>query len=506
MTRRIRFLILSLVLLSTAALSGTVFLAVNGIRHLGAREAREEHFVIGMLESSYQLKIASEQNATSFRTYLLSGSPGSLQALEQARRTFDRALRRLDQYRDSSNDDQTLRAIQATALADRSLLDTVIVLREEGRTAQALELFTHRVDPGVLNREIDTLVSAQKLELADLHGDTVQTIQRTDTELGLLALITLPGAMLLAWLVYRRVMGPLGDLEAASRAIARGDLHVRVPLRSDDELGKVALAFNTMGQSLETSIQALQAANQELRETDRYKDEFLSVISHELRTPLNFIMGFAGILDDGLAGDLTPQQHTYLRRILDGSERMLHLVKNLLDMSRIQAGAFRIACNEGPYAPLVAEALASLRPLADEKRVALDSEVDVPGDVVLDRERILQVLSNLVENAIKFTGPAGRVHVQAQVEGAEVVTRVSDTGIGIDPADIPKLFQRFKQLDMGSTREAGGTGLGLSICKALVEAHGGRIGVTSEKGKGSTFWYSLPYRSAACGPGAIAPA
>jgi PAS domain S-box-containing protein len=236
----------------------------------------------------------------------------------------------------------------------------------------------------------------------------------------------------------------------------------------------------------------LAEANERLREADRHKDEFLSVISHELRTPLNFITGFASVLDDEVPGPLNALQHAYVGKILTGADRMLLLVNDLLDAAKLQAGKFDLAPQPTAYLPVVEEVVATLRPLADRHELRLDVLIEAEAVPVIDGPRVVQVLTNLVGNAIKFTPKGGRVTVRAFVRGDELVTQVMDTGRGIADSDIPRLFQRFEQLDMSATREAGGTGLGLTICKALVEAHGGAIGVLSERGRGSTFWFTLP--------------
>ncbi|MNR78795.1 Cell-division control histidine kinase PdhS [compost metagenome] len=236
----------------------------------------------------------------------------------------------------------------------------------------------------------------------------------------------------------------------------------------------------------------LEKANEALRTADRYKDEFLSVISHELRTPLNFITGFASILDDEVAGPLNETQQSYIRKIMNGADRMLELVNNLLDMSRIQAGKLHIEPEPSDYAPIVVEALAPLRPLTDQKQLTLTQEVQETPQLVIDPRRMTQVLTNLVDNAIKFTPKGGRITVRVRPIGDEVLTEVIDTGPGIDEEGISKLFRPFSQVDMSSTRRVGGTGLGLTISKAFVEAHGGQIGVHSRPGEGSTFWFTLP--------------
>jgi signal transduction histidine kinase len=182
-----------------------------------------------------------------------------------------------------------------------------------------------------------------------------------------------------------------------------------------------------------------------------------------------------------------------MANILNGADRMLLLVNDLLDFAKLHSGKFELAPRPTAYAPLVHEAIALMAPIADQKGVTLTA-ADVANPVIpCDGGRVIQVLTNLLSNAIKFTEPGGRVTVRAALHGAEVRTEVADTGCGIAPSDVPKLFHRFQQLEMGSTRKAGGTGLGLAISKALVEAHGGQIGLESTPGQGATFWFSLPF-------------
>lgn len=230
-----------------------------------------------------------------------------------------------------------------------------------------------------------------------------------------------------------------------------------------------------------------------LEQADVLKDQFISILSHELRTPINAITGFGSILDDEVAGPLTAQQHLYLGKILDGAETLLALVNDLLDLSRIQAGRFQLNPLPFDFPQLVTEKLEALEPIAEQRKLRLVNEV--PQDLPLlagDAQRIGQVLINLVNNAIKFTSAGGSIRVRACLDGAQLRCEVIDTGIGIAREDYEKLFKPFTQVDMTSTRQAGGTGLGLAISKSLVEAHHGQIGVESEPGKGSTFWFTLP--------------
>ncbi|MGE5708355.1 MAG: ATP-binding protein, partial [Bacteroidota bacterium] len=234
-----------------------------------------------------------------------------------------------------------------------------------------------------------------------------------------------------------------------------------------------------------------------LRQADRLKDEILSIVSHELRTPLNAIVGFASLLEDGAAGPMSERQCEFLGKILHHSEKMESLIEELLDLAQMKAGRFRVFPAQTPYLPLIEDVLQGLRPLLDGKRLVLHPQIEVERVPSLDRGRIHQVLTNLLSNAIKFTPPEGTIRVRAFVQESQLVTEVSDTGIGIAPEDLPKLFLPFHQLDMSMTREVGGTGLGLSISRGILEAHGGRLEAESPgPGKGATFRFRLPFDGA----------
>lgn len=230
-----------------------------------------------------------------------------------------------------------------------------------------------------------------------------------------------------------------------------------------------------------------------LQQADKLKDQFLGIVSHELRTPLNGIQGFGSILADGLAGELSAEQAHYVHRILDSSDILLGLVDELLDVSRIQAGKFTLERQAVEVSALVKEALVERGTQALEKGLSILNEVPADLPVVdADPRRVRQMLSNLLTNAIKHTPEGGAIALRAHVEGETVRLAVSDTGVGIAPEQLPRVFEAFTQVDMSNTRQVGGVGLGLFIVKMLVEAHGGELGVESEVGQGSTFWFTLP--------------
>jgi signal transduction histidine kinase/DNA-binding response OmpR family regulator len=236
-----------------------------------------------------------------------------------------------------------------------------------------------------------------------------------------------------------------------------------------------------------------QARIEALVQADQAKDQFLGILSHELRTPLNAIQGFGSVLEDGLMGELEPDQARYVGKILDASDSMLALVNDLLDMSRVQAGKFMLDRTDIALSPLVQKALASVAGAASDKHQTLvDATAGDLPTLNADPMRLMQVLTNLVTNAIKFTPEGGRITVRTQLAGSAVRFEVEDNGVGIPASEHGRIFLAFTQVDMSDTRQKGGVGLGLSIVKALVEAHGGELGLESEEGRGSTFWFTLP--------------
>ena len=228
------------------------------------------------------------------------------------------------------------------------------------------------------------------------------------------------------------------------------------------------------------------------QEADRLKSAFLASMSHELRTPLNSIIGFTGILLQGLVGDLNPEQDKQLHMVQNSAKHLLELINDVLDISKIEADQMNIFVEQFDLHALIEKVVHSVTPLADRKnlplRMELSSEV---GQISSDRRRVEQILINLLNNAIKFTDH-GEVLLKCEVRGSIVETQVTDTGIGIKDEDLNLLFKPFQQVDTGLSRQYEGTGLGLAICKRLVEKLGGEISVESELGKGSTFTFSLP--------------
>jgi PAS domain S-box-containing protein len=267
-----------------------------------------------------------------------------------------------------------------------------------------------------------------------------------------------------------------------------------MPLMGTDGRPEGILVLNLEVSDRVASQRQLRDQIARLHELDQLKADFLNAASHELRTPLTSIKGYAEFLEDGVGGSLTPTQHEHVAQIQAGTQRLRRIVDDMLDFARLEAGVFQLQPLRTDLARVIEQEVASLRPLAVEKQVTLELQTpaaDLALVATVDPLRIGQVLLNLVGNAIKFTPAGGHVVVEALSRDGGVRVEVRDTGIGIPQECHQKVFEKFYQVNPSSTREHGGAGLGLAISRALVEAHGGTIGLTSAPGQGSTFWFHL---------------
>ncbi|MNS43235.1 Non-motile and phage-resistance protein [compost metagenome] len=273
---------------------------------------------------------------------------------------------------------------------------------------------------------------------------------------------------------------------------------------SQDELAERIQELTRLKESLEARVEArttdlaaerdrLKTANEDLRTLENLKTTFVNAVSHDLRIPLTGIMGYAEFLEEELEGPLTEAQQAYVAHILDAARRMASLLNELLDYARMEAGQFTVEPRAVDFAGLLEQAAATFYPAFERKRLRYTAELPAfLPEVHADPERVVQVLSNLLSNAAKFTPEGGAIAARARLmpERAVLYIEVTDTGVGIPPEDLPHLFERFFQTHAGKT--AGGTGLGLSISKTLIEAQGGDMGATSQPGQGTTLWFTLP--------------
>ena len=310
--------------------------------------------------------------------------------------------------------------------------------------------------------------------------------------------LALVGGFIISWsfiLPVREAHGFLSD-------VAAGRFGGTVVVPNRDEFGALAEHMTWMSRELHrlddeqrVAAATLRGLNDRLALASRAKSEFLANMSHELRTPLNAILGFTEIMLDELYGEVPPNLREPLVDIQTNGRHLLRLINDVLDLSKIEAGRLELGVDEYSVQEIVDVVHTSLKSLAIEKGLAFSVWVqpDIPT-ARGDGRRITQCLMNLAGNALKFTRH-GRVEIDVRLDDGWLTYRVSDTGIGIPKEEVENIFAEFRQVDTTITREYGGTGLGLSITKRLVELHGGRIGVESELGKGSRFFFTLPLRT-----------
>lgn len=291
------------------------------------------------------------------------------------------------------------------------------------------------------------------------------------------AVIGLGLATVAGTVTARRITAPLQDLAVGARRIGRGDLSRDVPVTGHDEVAEMARTFNAMAA--------------DLRRADEARRQLLADIAHELGTPLAVLQANLEGMLDGVV-EVTPVR---LASLHNQTEVLTRLVRDLRDLALLREGALRLDRGPLDLVHLAREVVETSQAAADEKGLTLTVDRSGPVVVIADRERIAQVLHNLVSNALRHTERGGTVRVAASINGADGQIEVADTGAGIPEGDLPYVFDRFHRVDRSRSRATGGAGLGLAIVRQLVEAHGGRVWVRSREGEGSTFGFTLPLAS-----------
>ncbi|MBW1723870.1 MAG: DUF3365 domain-containing protein [Deltaproteobacteria bacterium] len=301
-------------------------------------------------------------------------------------------------------------------------------------------------------------------------------------------------------LMRRMVIKPLQEMEKMTSEIGRGNLNARVNINTGDEFQKLGLAFNHMTLRLSTGRDFLEEkiaqatfelseANQELKTLDQLKSDFLANMSHELRSPLTVIRGGVDYLNRTIKLE---DNRNYLEIIDKNLARLIRLVSDLFDFTKIEAKKIDWSFEEENLTVLIEEVIEILSPLALDKKIPIIYEPS--GHIIMkfDLERIEQVLVNLMENAIKFSDQKTEIRINVQQDPESVTVSIKDHGIGIPEKNIETIFDKFSTVPSGRDGKTEGTGLGLAICKAIVEAHGGKIWVESIRGISSTFFFTLP--------------
>ncbi|MDA8210551.1 MAG: ATP-binding protein [Clostridia bacterium] len=288
----------------------------------------------------------------------------------------------------------------------------------------------------------------------------------------------------LSMFIFRKFIHPLIEMDKAAKAIAEGDFGKQLAVDSNDEVGRLAHSLNRMSAELKEKIEAIERL-------DRLRQELLSDVSHELRTPLTVIQGFAEALHDDMVKS-REQEKFYLRNIVDESGRLRDLVNDILKLKSMEAGIV----DEMEYVvlnKLIHITAERMKQIAVVRDIEIVTSLPAQGITVLGNiDRLKQVLTNLLDNAIKHSNPGGTVTVELGEQAGWALLAVKDTGPGIPPEDLENIWERFYKTDKSRSRHGAGAGLGLAIVKKIVEVHQGRVEVASELGKGAVFTVYLP--------------
>ena len=361
-------------------------------------------------------------------------------------------------------------------------------LATAGRTATADSVIDRAIGPTI--GDIERIVSLSEQTIQDrtrerVNDIAVASVRSRDTSLRLLAAAAVLAVLIGLWLT-QSVSRPIDELDAGMRAVAEGDFGHPLQLapQRQDEFGRLAKSYNSMAT--------------QLRELDRLKAEFISVASHELKTPINVVMGYLQLLQENVYGELNERQLEIVKTLTAQSKSLSRLVRQLLDVSRFEAGGGKVEPRTFPLPAFLGDLERTFRVLAIQRNVkfTVTRTNDLPHEVRWDPERINEVLGNLLSNAFKFTPSGGQVELDVSREDAGVRMRVHDTGAGIPATELAYVFEKFYQAN-NQTTGIKGTGLGLAIAKGIVTAHGGTIGVESTVGVGTSFTLHLPIKSAA---------
>jgi two-component system, NtrC family, sensor histidine kinase GlrK len=295
----------------------------------------------------------------------------------------------------------------------------------------------------------------------------------------ILASLALGSVIIISFLITRSITTPLGLLRLKTREISEGVFKSDLKISSSPEISELTQAFNVMIHRLST--------------LEKMKSDFFSIMSHELRTPLTSIKEGIALLQEGAAGPVTDKQKKLLTIVAQESRRLIELVNSSLDLSKMESGMMVYHFEQADLVFLINKVIVEMGPLVEVKKVRLQAEVktNLPR-IKMDQERILQVLRNLIGNALKFTPQGGRIAVFAGVSGQNIKVAVRDTGPGIPENSLTTIFNKFYQVAPEKSIQTKGSGLGLAIVKHIITSHGGRVWAESKLGQGSTFYFVLP--------------
>ena len=481
MTIRTRLVLGLLAIALTLVIPLIIALRALDDMHETTAGLRDRELAASLLLS--RIRAGTEELRRAETALLFVHDSSAREQMELALTTLSAMADSLDFYRlDTAATNVRRTAAEVAAAAPREYAAALA-----GDAATAERISTTELVPAIgrLERWVEAAARSLQMRTNAQVARTADAIDRARV-LGvtlLLAAVALAAAIAV-WLT-RTISRPARDLERGMRAISEGDFGHQLGTKLDrpDEFGRLAAGFTSM--------------SRRLVELDRLKAEFVSVASHELKTPINVILGYLTLLQEGVYGPVTEKQHEILSTLESQSQTLARLVKQLLDVSRFEAGGGSIDPRPFEPCPFLEELESAFSVLAHQRSVELELRCapGLPPTVVWDRDRMSEVVGNLLSNAFKFTESGGRVGLTAEaLDDGTVVIEVRDTGAGISAEQLPHIFRKFYQADNQTRASALGTGLGLAITKEIVDAHGGSITCESTPGVGTSFLITLPAR------------
>lgn len=434
---------------------------------------------------------------TGVRGFIITGNDTYLQPFNRGKNNVGENLSRLRSLTADNPTQQQRIAGLERVLSElvKSLSERVAIRREkgfEGSYPQISDSQSRRLMDEARN-SIDQLKTEELLLLTEREQNLDRSLRRIIWIFIAGCIAGLSSLIFANFLVFRETNRR--RLAEAGLRRANRELEGKVEERTS-QLTEANRSLSEAGQEREQLLASEQLARREAQIANRLRDEFLATVSHELRTPMNAILGWARLMK---AGKLNEEQTAKaVDTIIKNSETQDRLIKDLMDVARVISGKLELEMEEIRPAEVVSLAAESVRPSAEQKRIAMGVQIDtsvLDQTIHGDRTRLLQVFSNILANAVKFTPESGSINVAARRSNGHLEVEVSDTGVGISPDFLPLVFERFRQ-DTAAARRSGGLGLGLAIVRNLVERHGGSVKVQSEgENKGATFVVKLPLAS-----------
>jgi signal transduction histidine kinase len=367
------------------------------------------------------------------------------------------------------------------------VVSQAIALIRTGKVVEGDRLQMAQANPLAerLDRVMNELVNRAEVEMVDKIAASNAAYAHSRWIVIGFAVGSIALALILGYAFSWSLIGPVKAMDLRLKQIASGNFSQHVEVLNRDELGTLAANLNRMNDELGQLYKQLDTAN-------RHKSDFLASMSHEFRTPLNAIIGYGRLIRRETEGQIAPLQRENLQDLLNNAERLLNLIDSLLDFAKIEAGKMEVRVEPVRVEEIIQGTAAAIETILNPSSVRLIREIasDIPA-LNTDREKLRQIILNLLGNAVKFT-ERGEIRISASQQNGSLKLVVSDTGIGIETKDLDQIFEKFHQGDLSATKKYRGTGLGLAIVKKFVNLLGGEVGVESEVGKGSVFTVMLP--------------